>query len=102
MKAGRILFAAAVVGFVGFLGEVRVENTGGKGPSVSFGPIVAEARPARRVARRTARRTTRRVVRRHATLPYGCPLRGLYYYCGGVYYQQVIEDGATVYVIVTP
>lgn len=102
MKAGRILIAAAVVCSVGFLGEVRVGDSGGQGPRISLGVSEAEARPARRVARRTARRTTRRVVRRHVALPVGCPLVGLYYYCGGVHYEQVVEDGATVYVVVTP
>ncbi len=37
-----------------------------------------------------------------ATLPRGCPLVGLYYYCGGVYYQSVVQDGSTVYIVVTP
>ena len=37
-----------------------------------------------------------------ATLPRGCPLVGLYYYCGGVYYQSTVQNGATVYVVVTP
>jgi hypothetical protein len=29
-------------------------------------------------------------------------LVGLYYYCGGVYYQSTVRDGATVYIVVTP
>ena len=37
-----------------------------------------------------------------ATLPRGCPLVGLYYYCGGVYYQSTVQSGSTVYVVVTP
>jgi len=37
-----------------------------------------------------------------AALPVGCPLVGLYYYCGGVYYQSVVQDGSTVYIVVTP
>lgn len=106
MKLGRILIAAAVVCTVGFPGEFRVENAGGQGPRISFGVSEAKAgagrREVRRTARRTARRTTRRVMRRHAVLPVGCPLVGLYYYCGGIHYQQVVEDGATVYIVVTP
>lgn len=69
-------------------------------PSKAF----AQARPVaatRGTARRTARRTTRRVVRRN-TLPAGCVRRGAYYYCGGVYYQPVVEGGATVYIVVNP
>ena len=56
----------------------------------------------RRVARRTARRTTRRTTMRLDALPAGCPRSGPYYYCGGVYYQPVVEGGSTTYVIVTP
>jgi hypothetical protein len=29
-------------------------------------------------------------------------LVGLYYYCGGVYYQSTVRDGSTVYIVVTP
>ena len=69
----------------------------------------AQAQSARRAARRTARRTSRRVTRRHnyySTLPRGCGrvvIRGYsYWHCGGVYYQEQIEAGSTVYIIVTP
>ena len=55
----------------------------------------------RRVARRTARRTTRRVDYRDS-LPSGCVRRGAYWYCGGVYYNAVVQNGVTVYVVVTP
>jgi len=102
MMAGRILIAAAMVFTVGFFGDFRVVNSGGQGPSISFGANEAEARPARRAARRTARRTTRRTVRRLTVLPYGCPLVGFYYYCGGIYYEQIVEDGETIYIVVTP
>ena len=53
------------------------------------------------VSRRTARRTVRRQAYIHS-LPGGCPLRGAYYYCGGVYYQPVVQNGATVYIVVNP
>ncbi len=63
----------------------------------------------RRVARRTARRTARRVERRHDyydSLPGGCAQVGiggvLYWRCGSIYYQPIVNDGRTVYVIVTP
>ncbi len=101
MKAGRILIAATVVCTVGFLGEFRVENAGGQGLRISFGVSEAEA-AFRAQTRRVARRTTRRVVRRHVVLPAGCPLAGAYYYCGGVYYEEVVEDGVTVYIVVMP
>lgn len=50
-----------------------------------------------------ARRTTRRVVRRGAVigvLPAGCVLQSPYYYCGGVYYQPMVQNNTTVYVTV--
>lgn len=34
------------------------------------------------------------------SLPYACPYVGAYYNCGGVYYQPVMQDGTTVYIIV--
>ena len=56
---------------------------------------------ALRTTRRVARRTTRRVIRRH-TLPGGCVWRAPYHYCGGVYYEPVVESGTTIYIIVYP
>lgn len=58
-------------------------------------------RQGRRVARRTARRTTRR-QNYYNSLPGGCVQRGSHYYCGGVYYQPVVQGGRTVYIIVNP
>ena len=55
----------------------------------------------RRVARRTARRTTNRNDY-YNSLPAGCVRRNAYWYCGGVYYQPVVQNGTTVYVIVNP
>ena len=56
----------------------------------------------RYAARRTTRRTTRRTVRRLTVLPAGCAWRAPYHYCGGVYYQPVVEAGTTVYIVVNP
>ncbi len=61
----------------------------------------AGRRHARRTTRRVARRTTRRVIRRHS-LAHGCVWRAPYHYCGGVYYQPIVESGATVYIVVYP
>ncbi len=61
----------------------------------------AGRRHARRTTRRVARRITRRVIRRHS-LPYGCAWRAPYHYCGGVYYEPIVESGTTVYIIVYP
>ena len=101
MNVGKILIAAAVVCTVGFLSEVRVGNSDVKSLRIPFGVSEVQAAP-RQVARRTTRRVVRRNVRRYTVLPAGCPLVGLYYYCGGVYYQVVVESGTTVYIIITP
>lgn len=54
-----------------------------------------------RTTRRVARRTTRRVARRHSIA--GCAVwRAGYWNCGGVYYRGVVQNGATVYVVVNP
>lgn len=62
-------------------------------------------RETRRVARRTARRVDRRQDRRDS-LPSNCAevlLNGYpYWYCGGVYYQEVMEDDVTIYIVVNP
>lgn len=101
MKAGRILIVAAASCTIGLLGEFQVGNSDDQGPRISFGVSEAQAAP-RHAARRVGRRTTRRTVRRLTVLPVGCPLAGPYYYCGGVYYQQAVEGGQTVYIVVTP
>ncbi len=54
-----------------------------------------------RTGRRVARRTMRRVIRRHS-LAHGCVWRAPYHYCGGVYYQPIVENNTTVYVVVYP
>jgi len=70
--------------------------------SVTVSQAAADCRgEVRREVRRTARRTARRQAHLRS-LPRGCPLVGPYYYCGGVYYQSVVQNGATVYIIVNP
>lgn len=71
--------------------------------------IEEERRETRRQARRVARRTARRVDRRHdyyTSLPSGCSkvvMNGYpYWYCGGVYYLEQLDNDTTVYVIVNP
>ncbi len=100
----KILLSVALGCSVGLLVDARIETTGQKITQISFGvgEAFAYRGQTRRVARRTSRRTSRRVARRYSALPRGCPLVGYYYYCGGVYYQPVVESGSTVYVIVTP
>ncbi|MDN3720206.1 hypothetical protein QW131_15845 [Roseibium salinum] len=85
---------------LGLVAEVSVEPT----PAASQLALVlttgqAYAAP-RNVARRTSRRTTRRVVNRTSVA--GCNAYRAYYNCGGVYYQPVVQNGTTVYVVVNP
>lgn len=104
MRFKKFLLSVALGCSVGLLADARIETTGQKITQISFGvgEAFADRGQTRRVARRTSRRTSRRVARRYSALPRGCPLAGAYYYCGGVYYQPVVESGTTVYVIVTP
>lgn len=110
MKLSGLKWTAAAFAFaIGLGASIHIDDPqqAAKGVSVapSLGFTTAEARPARRVVRRTARRTTRRTVGRmnyYSALPAGCVPHSAYYYCGGVYYQEDIQDGATVYIIVTP
>jgi len=109
VKIKMVLLSVALGCSVGLLADARIETTGQKSTQISFGVGEAAARSVarhrghtRRVARRTLRRTSRRVSRRYSALPAACPFGGAYYYCGGVYYQPVVENGTTTYVIVTP
>lgn len=104
------LVVAAAVACGGFLLSPTEggDEVGGVGV-LTLGVAPAEAsrrgevrRTARRTSRRTARRTSRRTTRRLTALPGGCARRGGYYYCGGVYYQPIVENGSTVYIVVNP
>jgi hypothetical protein len=103
-----LLFSAALLTALAASGEVDWRPGAQRGaPVIAFGPSSAEAAPrhqlrrqARRVSRRTARRTTRRVARRHSVA--GCARHSAYYYCGGVYYRPIVENGQTVYIVVNP
>lgn len=104
-----VLPLAAAFGLLADLEPRVIEPAGAGAPALTLGLAPAEAQTYRaqnrRVARRTARRTSRRTSRRQAylhSLPPGCPLRGAYYYCGGVYYSGVVQGGSTVYVVVNP
>ncbi|MEM7744431.1 MAG: hypothetical protein AAF409_12055 [Pseudomonadota bacterium] len=104
----RRLIIAAVAGLLAFgLPPLSAPNQSSDSTSIarSLSAAEATANSNRRVARRTARRTSRRVNRRHdyyRALPGGCARAGLYWRCGSVYYNEVVDNGATVYVIVTP
>lgn len=105
MKKTKLLSIFAVALTVGlFTGSVHMVKFG-TGAALSIVTDSAYAAPrhaGRRTARRTVRRTTRRTVRRLTVLPAGCYWRAPYHYCGGVYYQPVVEGGTTVYIVVNP
>ncbi len=101
MKKAKLLSIFAVALTVGlFTGSVHMVKFG-TGAALSIVTDSAYAAP-RHAARRTARRTTRRTVRRLTVLPAGCYWRAPYHYCGGVYYQPIVESGTTVYIVVNP
>ncbi len=93
-------------GAFGLAGSIDLNSVlGPRGVTEAIELTISKASAARRHARRTtrrvARRTTIRVIRRHS-LPYGCAWRAPYHYCGGVYYEPIVESGTTVYIIVYP
>lgn len=97
LAAASAVFAAALV--------VGVSHKPGGGQSASYPSVTftsATAYTAWGVNHRVARRTARRTTRRLNSLPAGCPLMGLYYYCNGVYYQRMVDSGSTYYIVVTP
>ncbi len=102
-----LIAASTVIGcalvFAGSIDLNRVSGPRGVTEAIelTISKAYAGRRHARRTTRRVARRITRRVIRRHS-LPYGCAWRAPYHYCGGVYYEPIVESGTTVYIIVYP
>jgi hypothetical protein len=102
-----LIGASTVIGcalvFAGSMDFNRVSGPRGVTEAIelTISKAYAGRRHARRTTRRVARRTTHRVIRRHS-LAHGCVWRAPYHYCGGVYYQPIVESGATVYIVVYP
>ena len=102
-----LIGASTVIGcalvFAGNIDFNRVSGPRGVTEAIelTISKAYAGRRHARRTTRRVARRTTRRVIRRHS-LPHRCAWRAPYHYCGGVYYQPIVESGTTVYIVVYP
>lgn len=96
----RTLAGAAALA-IGLSADVIPQGTGTDGAGLlGFAAASADTvGTTRRVARRTARRTTRRNDYIN-TLPAGCVRRNAYWYCGGIYYQPVVQNGRTVYIVV--
>ena len=106
MKKLLIAASTAIACALVLAGSVDLNRSSGRAGitlpiEVSISKAYAGRGHVRRTSRRTARRTTRRVVRR-TTLPVGCAWRAPYHYCGGVYYEPIVESGTTVYVVVNP
>jgi hypothetical protein len=99
----------AVAALVAFSIDVDIRGFDGARLDVTLAVQSAEARIGRPttplsvagVARRTTRRTVRRMHYYNA-LPAGCIWRAPYHYCGGIYYEPVVQNGQNVYIIVNP
>jgi hypothetical protein len=102
-----LIAASTVIGcalvFAGSMDFNRVSGRSGltMPVEVMFSKAYAGRGHARRSTRRVARRTTIRVIR-ITTLPGRCAWRAPYHYCGGVYYEPIVESGTTVYIVVYP
>ncbi len=102
-----LIAASTVIGcalvFAGSMDFNRVSGRSGltMPVEVMFSKAYAGRGHARRSTRRVVRRTTIRVIR-ITTLPGRCAWRAPYHYCGGVYYEPIVESGTTVYIIVYP
>ncbi len=99
----------AVAAIVAFSAEIEIRDVGGARLDVTLAIPTAEARIGRPatplsvagVARRTTRRSIARATYYHS-LPAGCYWRAPYHYCGGIYYQPVVQGSQTTYIIVYP
>ncbi len=98
---GALAFIVCALVLVGNVHFKRV--LGPSGLTMPVEVTVSEAYAGRhhRRGRRIARRTTIRVIR-HLTLPRSCVWYAPYHYCGGVYYQPIVESNVTVYIVVNP
>ncbi len=102
-----VIGASTVIGcalvFAGNIDFNRVSGPRGVTEAIelTISKAYAARRHARRTTRRVARRTTLRVIR-ITTLPGRCAWHAPYHYCGGVYYQPIVESGTTVYIVVYP
>ncbi len=88
-----------------FAGNIDFNRVSGpRGVTEAIELTISKAYAGRRHARRTTRRVARRTIRviRITTLPGRCAWRAPYHYCGGVYYEPIVESGTTVYIVVYP
>ena len=102
LKLAALTLMGCALGLFASIDGNRVSSVSGNTTSLEVS--ISKAYAARRGrARRTTRRVVvRRAVIRRAVLPRSCLWRAPYHYCGGVYYQPIVESGTTVYVVVYP
>ncbi len=103
MRFVTLILIGCALGFAGSIDVNRAPSPSGfTNPfDLTISKAYAARRHARRTTRRVARRTMRRVIR-ITTLPGRCAWHAPYHYCGGVYYQPIVESGTTVYIVVYP
>ena len=101
-----LIGASTVIGCaLVFAGNIDFNRVSGhRGVTEAIELTISKAYAGRRHARRTTRRVVRRTIRviRITTLPGRCAWRAPYHYCGGVYYEPIVESGTTVYIVVYP
>ncbi len=102
-----LIGASTVIGCaLVFAGNIDLNRVSGpQGVTEAIELTISKAYAARRYARRTTRRVARRTMRRViriTTLPGRCAWHAPYHYCGGVYYEPIVESGTTVYIVVYP
>jgi len=101
---GALAFISCVLFFAGSVDFKRV--FGPTGITMSYEVTVSKAYAGkahkRRKARRLSRRRTAHRVRRRTRLWSSCTWQDPYYYCNGIYYALVVENGTKVYYVVTP
>ena len=106
----RRLLTSFILGGAVAISPVAMPSDTGPDGSLSLLPKPAQADSLNRgEVRRTVRRTARRIDRRQdrrTGLPGGCVYVVIndraYWRCGSIYYQEIIDNGVTVYVIVEP
>ena len=83
------------LGLAGDIEENKISST--PGSTKTFEVTISKAYAGGRLKRRNTTVPVRRTI-----LPYRCVWRAPYHYCLGVYYKEIVEFGATVYIVVYP
>ncbi len=104
LSIGALAFISCALFFAGSVDFKRVSGPAGVTMSYEITDSKAYAGKAhkRRKARRRSRRRTVRRVSRRTRLWRSCSWQDPYYYCDGIYYALVLENGTKVYYVVTP